>query len=101
MVEEGSADLPPQVPHTCPTPPPNQDAELSWQTFQDCMEVEVFSGCDEAFVADALFSAYRSGSEEAVRKLVKDKSAFKHLDNQVGGVMRHQGFLHVIVPPPV
>ena len=84
MVEEGSADLPPQVPHTCPTPPPNQDAELSWQTFQDCMEVEVFSGCDEAFVADALFSAYRSGSEEAVRKLMSPEQAHAQVLRQWG-----------------
>ena len=31
------------------------------------------------------YSAYRSGSEDEVRKLVKSKAAFKNLDNQVGG----------------
>jgi hypothetical protein len=37
----------------------NGDAAMAWQTFQDALDVEVFSNSDEAFVADALFMAYR------------------------------------------
>ena len=34
---------------------------------QDALNVDIFSSSDEAFAADALFSAYRSGNEESVR----------------------------------
>ncbi|GAX79007.1 hypothetical protein CEUSTIGMA_g6447.t1 [Chlamydomonas eustigma] len=64
----------------------NQDAALAWQTFQDALDVEVFSSSDEAFVADALFMAYRSGSEAEIKRVVKEKSVFKQLDNQVARV---------------
>jgi hypothetical protein len=60
-----------------------QDAKQAWQVFQDCLEVANFVSCEEAFAADALFLAYKSGSADAVRKVVSDKYAFKNLDNQV------------------
>lgn len=31
----------------------------AWQTFQDCMQIESFSSCDEAFAADALLQQFR------------------------------------------
>ena len=55
-------------------------------TPQDALNVDAFSSSDEAFAADALFLAYKSGQEDSVRKLIKDKSIFKNLDNQVSGV---------------
>lgn len=57
--------------------------EAAWHCFQDCLQIDAFVSSDEAFSADALFNAYRSGMEEAVQKVVKDRSAFKHLDNHV------------------
>lgn len=60
-----------------------QDAKQAWQVFQDVMEVGNFSGSEEAFAADALFMAYKSGSISAVKKVLSDKSCFKYLDNQL------------------
>lgn len=37
----------------------NQDGTSAWGAFQDAMNVEVFTNSDEAFLADALFTAYR------------------------------------------
>ena len=50
---------------------------------QDAMEVEVFSSSDEAFAAEALFQAYRSGDAEEVKRCVAQTGAFLELDNQV------------------
>ncbi len=80
----------------------NQDATSAWHTYQDAMNVEEFSNSDEAFAADALFAEYRlvtlvlfslyavtdstacrGGTVDTVRKYVKEKQVFRHLDNQV------------------
>ena len=49
---------------------------------QDALEVETFSSSDEAFAAEALFDAYRTGDPEAVVKLVKKNQTLSNLDNQ-------------------
>lgn len=47
------------------------------------MEVELFASSDEAFAAEALFQAYRSGHAEEVKQCVASTHAFLELDNQV------------------
>ncbi|MEW5302345.1 MAG: hypothetical protein WDW36_005142 [Sanguina aurantia] len=56
----------------------------AWQTFQDCMQVESFCSCDEAFAADALLQQFRSGTAESIKQVVASKACFRNLDNQVG-----------------
>lgn len=66
-----------------PLPPPAQDA----------LEVDTFSSSDEAFAAEALFDAYRTGDPDAVVALVKKNYALGNLDNQVGvAVLRWASF---------
>mmetsp|Transcript_17378 Transcript_17378/g.29773 ORF Transcript_17378/g.29773 Transcript_17378/m.29773 type:complete len:336 (+) Transcript_17378:26-1033(+) len=60
-----------------------KEAKAAWMLFQDALAIDVFVSSEEAFTADALFSAYKSGDEELVRQVVKKKSIFKELDNQV------------------
>jgi len=45
--------------------------------------VDAFNCSSEALVADALFDAYRSADEAAIRKLITSKPIFLDLDNQV------------------
>lgn len=47
-------------------PPPSHP-----QLYQDAMAVDAFSGCDEAFAADALFCAYAEGSADKVKSAVQ------------------------------
>lgn len=58
-------------------------SSLSLQVYQDVMDVASFASSEEAFSADALFEAYRSGKPEKVKAVVAAKSAFKHMDSQV------------------
>lgn len=60
-----------------------QDAKQAWMTYQDALEVETFASSDEAFAAEALFDAYRTGDPEAVVKLVKKNQTLSNLDNQI------------------
>jgi hypothetical protein len=50
---------------------------------QDAMDVEEFASSGEAFAAEALFQAYRSGDAEEVKRCVAQTGAFLELDNQV------------------
>ncbi len=50
---------------------------------QDALGVDAFNCSSEALVADALFDAYRSADEAAIRKLITSKPIFLDLDNQV------------------
>ncbi|KAI8471813.1 MAG: hypothetical protein J3K34DRAFT_415829 [Monoraphidium minutum] len=61
-----------------------QNAREAWQVFQDAMHVDAFASSDEAFAADALFSAYAAGDAGTVRTLVQSKPAFRQLDASVG-----------------
>ena len=45
--------------------------------------MEPFSSSDEAFAAEALFQAYRSGDAAQVRQCVASTRTFLELDNQV------------------
>lgn len=47
------------------------------------MGVDEFATSDEAFAADALFEAYRSGDAAEVKKCIQTHSLFLELDNQV------------------
>lgn len=47
--------------------------------------MSVFSGSEEAFAADALFTSYQAGHAAKVKELVASKAAFKYLDPQVRG----------------
>lgn len=49
---------------------------------QDALEVAVFTTSEEAFGADDLFNAYRSGSADEVKAVIASKSLFMNLDNQ-------------------
>ncbi|KAK9815390.1 hypothetical protein WJX72_002807 [[Myrmecia] bisecta] len=60
-----------------------QDASQAWATYQDALGVDNFTSCEEAFAADALFDAYKTGDAEEVRKVLAAKHIFKDLDNQV------------------
>eukprot|EP00798_Chlamydomonas_sp_ICE-L_P002669 gene2669-17157_t len=59
------------------------DAKSAWTTFQEAMCVDSFAGCSEAYVADGLFDAYRSGSDDVIKDYVTSKTVFKNLDNQI------------------
>ncbi len=50
---------------------------------QDALGVTAFSSSEEAFVAEALFEAYRSQDAEAVKSVVKAKHILSDLDNAV------------------
>lgn len=50
---------------------------------QDALGVSNFSSSDEAFVAEALFEAYRSQDVEEVKRVVKAKHVLSDLDNAV------------------
>lgn len=50
---------------------------------QDALGVDAFNCSSEALVADALFDAYRTADEAAIRKLITSKPIFLDLDNQV------------------
>ena len=54
--------------------------------FQDALGVTAFSSSEEAFVAEALFEAYRSQDAEAVKGVVKAKHILSDLDNAVGAL---------------
>ncbi|KAJ9532770.1 hypothetical protein QJQ45_010880 [Haematococcus lacustris] len=60
-----------------------KEAREAWMVFQDALAIDAFVSSEEAFAADALFSAYRSGEEDEVQRVVKSKSVFKQLENQV------------------
>ena len=53
---------------------------MAWQ---DALGVSAFSSSQEAFVAEALFEAYRSQDAEAVKRVVKAKHVLSDLDNAV------------------
>jgi len=50
---------------------------------QDALEVDAFAQSEEAFAAEALFDAYRSGSAEDIQLCISKKSIFFDLDNNV------------------
>lgn len=60
------------------------DAKQAWQVYQEVLGVDMFATSDEAFAADALFEAYRSGNAELIRKVVASKTVFKFLDASIG-----------------
>ena len=37
-----------------------QDTASAWACYQDALGIDAFVSCDEAFLADGLFAAYRS-----------------------------------------
>lgn len=61
-----------------------QQPKEAWQSFQDTMGVDAYTNSDEAFAADALFSAYAGGSAEQVKAVVQNKPSFKQLDTAIG-----------------
>ena len=50
---------------------------------QDALAVESFTSSKEAFAADDLMEAFRSGDAAQVQKVVADNFLFRELDNQV------------------
>ena len=50
---------------------------------QDALAVESFTSSKEAFAADDLMEAYRSGDAAHVQKVVATNFLFRELDNQV------------------
>ena len=56
---------------------------MSEMCLQDALGVDAFNCSSEALAADALFDAYRSADEAAIRKLISSKPIFLDLDNQV------------------
>jgi gamma-soluble NSF attachment protein len=60
-----------------------ENAKQAWLTYQDALAVDAFISSDEAFAADALLAAYRTGDETAVASTVKSNPVFNYLDNQV------------------
>lgn len=63
-------------------------ANNAWATYQDALGVDNFMSSDEAFAADALFDAYRSGDPAAIQAAVKRSAVFSNLDNQVARLAR-------------
>lgn len=63
-------------------------AKDAWVTYQDALGVENFSSSDEAFAADSLFDAYRSGEAAVIQETVKRNAVFTNLDNQVARLAR-------------
>lgn len=59
------------------------DAKQAWNTFQDAMNVDIFSSSDEAFAADALFDAYRTADADAITGVIKANHIFTALDSQI------------------
>lgn len=59
---------------------------------QDALGVDAFNCSSEALVADALFDAYRSADDAAIRKLISSKPIFLELDNQVNNMS--EAFIH-------
>jgi hypothetical protein len=47
------------------------------------MGVDAFATSDEAFAAQALLEAYRTGNVEEVKKCIESHHMFLELDNQV------------------
>lgn len=60
---------------------------------QDALAVDAFSTSEQAFGAEKLLEAYRSGDPEAVRKSIASQSLFLDLDNQVRSHM-HPYMIH-------
>lgn len=50
---------------------------------QDALAVDTFERSEEAFAAEALFDAYRAGTDEEIKQCINKKSIFMDLDNQV------------------
>ena len=50
---------------------------------QDALEVDSFAQSEEAFAAEALFEAYRTGTAEDVQKCITKRPIFFDLDNNV------------------
>ena len=50
---------------------------------QDALEVDSFAQSEEAFAAEALFEAYRTGTAEDVQKCISKRPIFFDLDNSV------------------
>ena len=50
---------------------------------QDALAVESFTSSKEAFAADDLMEAFRSGDTAQVQKVVAANFLFRELDNQV------------------
>lgn len=63
-------------------------ANDAWITYQDALAVDTFTSSDEAFAADALFDAYRSGEAAAIQGTIKHSPVFTNLDNQVARLAR-------------
>ena len=80
-----------QPPVAAPAPPTHahnthartQHAHMQ-HALQDALGVDAFTSSDEAFAAEALLEAYRSGDPDAVASVVKAKACFASMDNQVG-----------------
>jgi len=53
---------------------------------QDALEVDAFAQSDEAFAAEALFEAYKTGTAEDVKSCIAKKNIFFDLDNNVSTV---------------
>lgn len=73
-------------------------ANDAWVTYQDALGVDEFARSDEAFAADALFDAYRSGEAAVIHETVKRNVVFTNLDNQLARLARQlpQGELAVM-----
>ncbi|KAK9835464.1 hypothetical protein WJX74_000594 [Apatococcus lobatus] len=65
-----------------------QDTLQAFNVYQDALGVSNFSSSDEAFVAEALFEAYRSQDAEEVKRVVKAKHVLSDLDNAVARLAR-------------
>jgi len=55
----------------------------AWAVYQDALEVDAFAQSDEAFAAEALFEAYKTGTAEDVKSCIAKKNIFFDLDNNV------------------
>ena len=64
---------------------------------QDALEVDSFSQSEEAFAAESLFDAYRTGSAEDIKRCISKRSIFTDLDNQVRLAANHASVMQAAV----
>lgn len=65
---------------------------------QDALAVDAFSSSDEAFAAEALFNAYRTGIAANVAAAIKQHPCFLHMDASVARLAKklHEGAVQAI-----
>lgn len=65
-----------------------ENVRAAWDTYQDALAVSEFASSDEAWAAEALFDAYRSGDSDAIIKCIKLHQCFMNLEPTVARLAR-------------